>query len=82
VKDTSLEFLITDLDKALSSAKLALKDEDSPEERTRRAREAKATYLTTFYLSSRLTFTTPEATELHEKLNHLRIELSKLGIHV
>jgi hypothetical protein len=82
VKDTSLEFLITDLDKALSSAKLAVKDEDSPEERTRRVREAKATYLTTFYLSSRLTFTTVEASELHEKLNRLRIELSKLGIHV
>jgi hypothetical protein len=82
VNDTSLDFLMIDLDKALSSAGLALKGEGSAEDRTRHAREAKATYLTTFYLSSRLSFTPAEASTLHEKLNSLRIELSRLGIHV
>ena len=82
MKDTSLDFLIIDLDKALLSAKLAVEDEGSSEDRSRRVREAKATYLTTFYLSSRLSFTPAEASALHEKLNSLRIQLSRLGVHV
>ncbi len=79
VSRTGFEFIMTDLNLALTLARIAADAHENADKRARNLGSARRAYETVKSISQRLTLTSSDQDELNKKLAQVRSALEKLG---
>jgi hypothetical protein len=79
LEKTAFEFLLTDLNLAMTMARIASDSLDDPEKKTRNLENARKAYDAVLHLSSKSKLSESERGEVNGKLGNLRSSLEALG---
>lgn len=81
LKRSGLEFLLNDIEMALTFVRVARAADNDPAKNFRNRANARRAYVVVQKLTARLDFSPEEQSKINKKLRMLKIELEALGEH-